>query len=206
MPSLYAVPLIIFLSMVSTLHDTLYQRTVGFLWSKLCLESLAVHVGTWKDKADVPRTALRSVNHGWWLQSGWERQGGWWCVCCNLLHSSSNPVKLTGEENGWSRQTVTRLIFVAGPIPSVGVILWIKYGDCSCYSLLKCLYVSLCSLTSSADINRASVICQVDARTMETVVNTFPVNSKNLQSRGETPTYQMHTDDTIYLWWSIKIK
>lgn len=41
---------------------------------------------------------------------------------------------------------------------------------------------------------------------METVVNIFLVESRNLHSRGEIPTYHMHADDTVYLGLSIKIK
>lgn len=102
MPSLYAASLILYPYVISTLHEALHQRAVGFLKSKLWFESLARHDWEWRkmlgsETAKPMFPALRAVPG--MVAAEQVVEAGQPVPPSTLLHAGSNPRKWAKEEN-----------------------------------------------------------------------------------------------------------
>lgn len=82
---------------VSTLHDTLYQRAIFFLSSKLWFENLAVNDWEYRKMWRSRRVRLTFPGPWMWDCELWMAEAGRLIVGGSLLLSDSNPGKLTVE-------------------------------------------------------------------------------------------------------------
>lgn len=131
---------------VSTLYDTMYQRAICFLSSKLWFENLAVNDWEYRKTRGSRRVRLMFPGPWTWDCKLWVAEAGRLTVGGSLFPSAPNPGNLiVGRRLSHSQQTLTRLILWQSPWWVLG--LYAEWNaDTSLYYLLKWLYVSLCSL------------------------------------------------------------